>query len=183
MFFAILGAGGVYAGSNPSYQFFELDHLFKLAEPTFIITSQDLLPNVLAAASSSKIPPRDIFCLDVVSLNVLGSTLSPPTPPRVSGDCIWRGDGATPRNVAELLDYGEEDWLRMSNEEDARAAPAAYFTTSGTSGLPKAAIISHAALISHHKCIYQDVPYQVCNQLSGGIGGLLSEYTHHVVRR
>lgn len=154
----------MYAGSNPSYQFFELDHLFKLAEPQFVITSHDLLPGVLAATKASSIPPSNIFCLDAASLDVAGTTQAPLTPPGDRADSFFR-DESTPRNVADLLEHGEKDWLRIQDEALARATPAAYFTTSGTSGLPKAAVISHAALISHHRCIYQDVPYQVRSRL------------------
>jgi acyl-CoA synthetase (AMP-forming)/AMP-acid ligase II len=59
------------------------------------------------------------------------------------------------------LAYGESDWIRLPNEKSAKATSAAYFTTSGTSGLPKAAVLSHAALIAQHECIHQYVPYQV----------------------
>jgi acyl-coenzyme A synthetase/AMP-(fatty) acid ligase len=44
-----------------------------------------------------------------------------------------------------LLSCGEKDWVQV---EDPDNTPAAYVSTSGTSGLPKAAIIPHSYLVS-----------------------------------
>jgi acyl-CoA synthetase (AMP-forming)/AMP-acid ligase II len=43
-----------------------------------------------------------------------------------------------------LLEHGEQDWVEL----DDPATPAAYISTSGTTGLTKAAIIPHSYLIS-----------------------------------
>jgi acyl-CoA synthetase (AMP-forming)/AMP-acid ligase II len=48
-------------------------------------------------------------------------------------------------SLQTLLSHGEEDWVDV---QDADNTAAAYFSTSGTSGLPKAAIISHSYLTS-----------------------------------
>lgn len=43
--------------------------------------------------------------------------------------------------------YGEEDWVGIADEQTAKSTTAALFATSGTSGLPKVAALSHTALI------------------------------------
>jgi acyl-coenzyme A synthetase/AMP-(fatty) acid ligase len=43
----------------------------------------------------------------------------------------------------KLLSHGEASWIAV---EDPNNAAATYFSTSGTSGLPKAAIVSHSYL-------------------------------------
>jgi len=51
-----------------------------------------------------------------------------------------------------LLDKGETDWVQV---EDPDTTPAAYFSTSGTTGLPKAAIITHGYLTSQGTSLEQ----------------------------
>jgi acyl-CoA synthetase (AMP-forming)/AMP-acid ligase II len=48
------------------------------------------------------------------------------------------------RSWNALLEHGERDWV----EVDDTATPAVYGSTSGTTGLPKAAVISHSYLTS-----------------------------------
>jgi acyl-CoA synthetase (AMP-forming)/AMP-acid ligase II len=44
--------------------------------------------------------------------------------------------------------------------------PAAMFTTSGTGGLPKGALISHHAIVMHHLSILYQVPYDASRLMS-----------------
>lgn len=46
----IIGAGGVWAGSNPSYTLFELAHAMTIARISFFIVEPAILKNVLEAA-------------------------------------------------------------------------------------------------------------------------------------
>jgi acyl-CoA synthetase (AMP-forming)/AMP-acid ligase II len=161
LFLAIIGAGGVYVGSNPAYQLFEIDHLLQLAEPTLIITSPDLLPHVLEATKTRDIKPTGVYCLDPPNLDVPGQTIHSPASSRRASFEEYGASAAGIHDLEALLAYGESDWIRLPNEKSAKATPAAYFTTSGTSGLPKAAILSHAAMRGQHECIIQNVPYQV----------------------
>ena len=68
---------------------------------------------------------------------------------------------AKPRKLVDLLSHGEADWIRFSNEAVAKSTPAAMFSTSGTSGLPKAAVLSHFALVSQHLSITPESHYKV----------------------
>lgn len=67
-----------------------------------------------------------------------------------------------------LLDHGEEDWVRFDDLETAQSTTAARMFSSGTTGLPKAAYISHYNIIAQH-CMINDwkpKPYEVCQLLS-----------------
>lgn len=68
-----------------------------------------------------------------------------------------------------LLDHDEEDWIAFDDEETAKSTVAAMLTTSGTTGLPKAAEISHHALVAQSQLINMDTehkPYQIRRLLS-----------------
>ena len=70
-------------------------------------------------------------------------------------------DLGSSRSLLKLLDHGESDWIRFSDETVAKSTPAAMFSTSGTSGLLKAAVLSHYALVSQHLSIMSNPLYQV----------------------
>ena len=65
------------------------------------------------------------------------------------------------RSLCDLLEHGESDWIRFQDEDFAKNAPAAIYSTSGTSGLPKAAILSHYSLVCHHLSAAPNPPYQI----------------------
>lgn len=161
LFLAIIGAGGVYVGSNPAYQLFEIDHLLQLAEPSLIITSPDLLPIILEAINARDVKPSPIYCLDSANIDIPSQTVHSPVSSRRNSFEKYGPNAAGIHDLDSLLAFGECNWIRLPDEKSAKATPAAYFTTSGTSGLPKAAILSHAAMIAQHECITQRVPYQV----------------------
>jgi len=50
----------------------------------------------------------------------------------------------------KLLECGERDW---DTDLDASKTTAAYVSTSGTSGLPKAAILTHSYMVSQAEII------------------------------
>lgn len=66
------------------------------------------------------------------------------------------------RTWRELLGHGEEDWVRFDDEELCRTTPAARLFSSGTTGLPKAADLSHQNLIAQHTLVHEidKRPYQ-----------------------
>ena len=47
-----------------------------------------------------------------------------------------------------LLQHGESDWNRFADETKAKETTACLLSTSGTTGLPKLAIITHAACVA-----------------------------------
>ncbi|TVY23471.1 Acyl-CoA ligase [Lachnellula hyalina] len=122
LYLGIMGAGGCFAGANPGYTVRELSHHVKVTGTKFLLIDVKVLDVATAAAKECGIPLSNI-----VVLNFHGEA----TP-----------DGY--RSWNSLLDKGEKDWVRIKDQDTT----AAYFSTSGTTGFPKAAIISHGYLVS-----------------------------------
>lgn len=159
LFFGIIGAGGVYMGCSPSSPRHEIDHFVSLAEPRLILTVESALPVVRDVCTTLGIPCSQICHVDERSIDYLVSfaqnTSSTPqsTPP-------VREEGI-PSRLEDMVSFGESDWMRIEDEASAKITPAAMFSTSGTSGLPKAAIRTHHTIISHHQTVHYDVPFPV----------------------
>ncbi|TVY85924.1 Acyl-CoA ligase, partial [Lachnellula willkommii] len=141
LFLGIIAAGGVFAGTNPSYTEFELVHHINTAKAKFFITEPEMLKNSLAAAKKCGVPQSNIWIFDV-----LGQTIP-------SGFRSW----------TELLSHGEKDWKRFDDEKTCKETTATRLFSSGTTGLPKAAVLSHHNLISQHTLVHEMVkkPYEI----------------------
>ncbi|KAJ6119639.1 hypothetical protein N7523_003919 [Penicillium sp. IBT 18751x] len=165
LFFGIIGAGGVYMGSNPKSQPAELDHIISLAEPKMILTTRDALPMVMEVATARGIHPGQVCLVDEQAVDhcaqlFLWYELGFP-----AGAEFLTMDNSQ-LNLAHLLCYGESDWLMFTDPVMAQNTPAAMFSTSGTGGLPKAAVLSHHAIVSHHRAIHYEVPYPTSRLMS-----------------
>ncbi|GME34442.1 4-coumarate-CoA ligase-like protein [Neofusicoccum parvum] len=125
-FLGIIGAGGIFAGTNPSYTTHELTHAIRTASIKHIIVEPPLLPAVLSAARSCSIPDAHVILFDPAA--------SPPSPP--SPHPTYR----------TLLAHPPSPWLRLS----PATTPAARLFSSGTTGAPKALDLTHAHLIAQH---------------------------------
>ncbi|EEH33848.1 4-coumarate-CoA ligase [Paracoccidioides lutzii Pb01] len=136
IFLAVIGAGGVFAGTNPGYTQFELSHTIKTAKVTFLISEPEILDNLVAAAESNNIPTSNIWIFN---------TQGQPVP---AGHKSW----------TELFKHGEEDWIRFDDPEICKTTTAARLFSSGTTGLPKAAVISHLNLIGQHIFVHDTKP-------------------------
>jgi long-subunit acyl-CoA synthetase (AMP-forming) len=106
-----------------------------------VIVEPELLPNVLAGAKDSDIDQSNIWIFDNQSEAV-------PT-----GFESWR----------TLLNHGERDWIRFDDEQVSKKTTAARLFSSGTTGLPKAAALSHFNLVAQHILVNEvhPVPYEV----------------------
>ena len=71
------------------------------------------------------------------------------------------------RSWNELTTHGEEDWDRFNDLHACNDTTAARLFSSGTTGLPKAAMISHRNLIAQHKLVFETKPPP--HQVSGHI--------------
>ncbi|TAQ90522.1 hypothetical protein B7494_g1160 [Chlorociboria aeruginascens] len=141
IFLGVVGAGGIFAGTNPSYTPFELVHHIKTSHSKFLITEPEMLPAALAAAKECGIPTSKIWIFDVQGQEI------------PKGFRSWR----------ELMERGERDWVRFDDEKTCRETTAARLFSSGTTGLPKAALLSHYNFIAEHELVNGVVkkPYEI----------------------
>lgn len=126
LYLGIIGAGGRFTGSNPSYTSYELIHHVRTAKVKFLISEPDVLPTVLTTAAESGIPRSKIFVFDAYD----------------------HGPHDGQRSWEDLLQHGQMDWAVFEDPRDARTTVATLSFTSGTTGLPKAAMISHHFSVS-----------------------------------
>ncbi|KAK5312292.1 hypothetical protein LTR93_011381 [Exophiala xenobiotica] len=116
-----IGAGGRVVGTNPGYTPSELCHIFKLTNPKFVVAQVQCSKSVVEVASHEWLATGHIFFVDH-------------EPDRVPEGCqSWRA----------LLQCGEHDWKRPEPSQIA-----AYAMTSGTTGLPKAAMLSRRSIVA-----------------------------------
>ncbi|OCK75142.1 acetyl-CoA synthetase-like protein [Lepidopterella palustris CBS 459.81] len=123
VYLGVVGAGARFTGVNPAYTTPEMTHHLKLTQAKLIIAQPSLLGVTIAAAKICGIPRSAIFVFDVGEVDT------------DSGIRSWQA----------LLRHGESDWVSV---EDPAATVAVYSSTSGTSGLPKMAMLPHTYLVS-----------------------------------
>jgi acyl-CoA synthetase (AMP-forming)/AMP-acid ligase II len=133
MFLGIIAAGGVFSGTNPSYTQFELVHHIKTSKSKFFITEPEMLNSALAAAKECRIPVSNVWVFDV---------LGQPLPTGF-------------RSFKALMNHGEKDWATFDDEKTCKETTAARLFSSGTTGLPKAAVLSHHNFISQHTLVHE----------------------------
>ncbi|KAK2739445.1 hypothetical protein FQN57_006574 [Myotisia sp. PD_48] len=133
---AAIGAGGVFTGTNPSYTKTELTHHMKTARVGFLISEPEILQHALDASKDHGIPASRVWILNTGGREV------------PAGHRSW----------TELLTHGEQDWVRFDDEHTCRTTTAARLFSSGTTGLPKAVVITHQNFIAQHVAIYMNPP-------------------------
>lgn len=135
LYFGIIGAGAIFTGLNPAFTPNELRHHFDLTKPSLFIVEPPMLEKTLAAAKMAGIPTDRIYAFD---------TATPNLDPSI---CSWTA----------LLSYGECDWVKP---EDPDTTTASYNPTSGTSGLPKVAMITHSYHVTQAASQCEETGYQ-----------------------
>ncbi|KAF2143094.1 uncharacterized protein K452DRAFT_248860 [Aplosporella prunicola CBS 121167] len=135
LYLGIIGSGAAFTGVNPAYTTHELVHHFELTRPKVVIVEPPMLEKTLAAAEQIGLAGSNIFVFDTE------------TPNTNSGLQSW----------TTLLERGESDWVTVA---DPDITPATYNSTSGTSGLPKAAMISHSYHVTQSEARCNVTPYK-----------------------
>lgn len=138
---AIVGAGGIFTGTNPAYTPHELVHHFTASDARFVISEPEHLPAIQKAMNEKHMPSENLRVFNVQRQSVPADLLS------------WE----------DLFAHGEADWVSFDDEKTARDTPAARLFSSGTTGLPKAATLTHRNLVAQHELAFEQNrrPYQV----------------------
>lgn len=133
-----------------------------------ILTTREALPSVLEVATARGIHPGQVCLVDERAVDHCSQLFMWYDLGFLAGaECFAMSTGdARNLNFAHLLCYGQSDWLMFTDPVTAQNTPAAMFSTSGTGGLPKAAILSHHAIVSHHRAIQYDTPFPVSRLMS-----------------
>ena len=176
---SIIGFGGIYTGTNPSYTAYELKHHLKASDAKLILTEPDILPIVQSAFQLLNRTQSSIFLLDSTS------GIKPISPePKIPS---WR----------TLLAHGEQPWTTFSDLATATSTTAMLLFSSGTTGLPKPAILSHHNLIAQHTLAYETKPlrpysasriitlplFHVGSATTSPISALRASNTNYIMRR
>lgn len=111
----------------------------KLCKTKMVIVERDLAKNVLEAAKQAGIPRERVLVFDH------GSPAS--ASKDIDGLKSWR----------TLFDHGEADWVRYRGDK-VKKAIAAFLSTSGTTGLPKAGMVTHYNLIAQKTAVFDAKP-------------------------
>lgn len=123
---AVIEAGGVFTGSNPGYTPLELKYHVETSYAKYIIGEPSLLGTILGITQDCGIPASRVFVFDAFDKALYEDLRS------------WES----------LLEHGEEDWIGFKDSDKQRTTIAALAFTSGSTGLPKAAMISHHYIVS-----------------------------------
>ncbi|KAL8649914.1 MAG: hypothetical protein Q9226_005373 [Calogaya cf. arnoldii] len=137
---AIIGAGGRFTGCNPSYTSHELNHHIRTSHARFLFAEPPMLATTLQSAKDCGIPATRVFTFDT-------KDQSP-----VTGQRSW----------TDLFEHGEANWVTFTEPSQAKSTISALSFTSGTTGFPKAAMISHLYAINQLDTLTkQKPPYEV----------------------
>lgn len=147
----------MWCGSNPANQGFEVEHFVDLGKPRFIVTSPQALPTILDVCEKRQISENNVLVLDIDTFPLY---IGVPSVFWNFSDSTKNVASSSARSFTDLLCHGESDWRIMTDVEQLKNTPAVYFPTSGTTGLPKLAMVSHHNMIAHHMMLHQEVPYE-----------------------
>ncbi|KAI5856369.1 4-coumarate-CoA ligase-like protein [Tricharina praecox] len=132
-----IAAGGVWTGSNPSYTTSELAHHIRASSARFIVVEPEILSTIRAAGDACGIPAANYWVFD---------------------NLPQQGVPAGYKSWKDLLTRGETDWVRFHGAEAARDTTAMRLFSSGTTGLPKAANLSHRNFVAQHTVVQDYKP-------------------------
>ncbi|OCT45526.1 hypothetical protein CLCR_01475 [Cladophialophora carrionii] len=170
----IIGSGGRVVGSNPRYTKSELVHLLDLTKPKFVFAQMDCMHPIVeaAAAAQPKIDPSNIFSIDPSEDYARVAATIEARPPIFDGPCDVL---SLPRSDTPPF-RGHSSWRTLLLRDAIDSPPptndgkfdqesiAVYSLTSGTTGLPKTALISHRSVVAQTALLedqFGATPYQL----------------------
>ncbi|KAL4925699.1 acyl--CoA ligase [Aspergillus undulatus] len=135
---SIVGCGGIFTGTNPSYTPHELAHHFRASETKFVLSEPEpeLLDPILDAAGQVGISQDRVRVFDTQGQRIPKDRIS------------WR----------ELFNHGQRPWVSFDDEVTAKTTSAARLFSSGTTGLPKAVTITHHNLVAQQELVFETNP-------------------------
>ncbi|KAK3079030.1 hypothetical protein LTS18_005919 [Coniosporium uncinatum] len=149
LYLAIIGCGAVFLGLNPSYTVPELRRIYELARPRVVFVEPESANVVLAAVRGmkglhgAKISRSAMYVFDPrgATLSAASAAAAAATTAVSLGLPSW----------TSLLEHGELEWVTV---QDPLRTVAQYATTSGTSGLPKIALLTHGYHVSQARILF-----------------------------
>lgn len=143
LWLGVIGAGGVASGVNPALTVPELKHHITITSTKFLIIHKTCCKRkaITQAAAECQIQADAVLNFDDDLADFSSTPLkTKPRSPSIEHNC-------GPCTDLKSLLTGEEEW-RTVQEHELRDRPVVHATTSGTTGLPKAAVILHQYLVS-----------------------------------
>lgn len=128
LFFATVGAGGIYSAASPSSTPSELAYLIGLVEPKILVCNADTRAAVEETAKKTRFPRERVLYLGDgpgLDLTVLG----------------------TGRRL-QLSPSRTLDWARITDRQQLENSIICVLFSSGTTGLPKGVKISHRMVVA-----------------------------------
>ncbi|KIV86116.1 hypothetical protein PV11_01751 [Exophiala sideris] len=126
VFFGIIAAGGVYSAASASSTVDELVHQVQLARSQVIICSSEVKAVAWKAAITCHIPPENVLILESTPSLALKRAL----------------------DDVDLLSQHRLDWQKITEQRQLAESIIVVIWSSGTTGVPKGVMLSHANLVS-----------------------------------
>ncbi|MDR5708864.1 MAG: long-chain fatty acid--CoA ligase [Armatimonadota bacterium] len=139
-YYGILKAGGVVVPHNPLYTEREIAHQLRDSGAEVAITLSLMYPRVAAASRDTRV--REIVYTGIHEYMPPLLRLLYPLKARREGQWVEVRRTAGVRPFGELLRDGVPQPVRVASED-----PAVYLYTGGTTGTPKAAVLTHRNLV------------------------------------